>query len=339
MIRLGVIGLRVGMRHADAVKLCEKAELAAICDTNPDTLAAGKERFPNADTYTDYRDMLKDPTLDGIVVATPDDLHHEMVIATLRAGKHVMCEKPFALHSDECKDMIRVSEETGKILMVGQVCRVAPAFVKAKAIIDSGMLGDLYFIESEYAHDYVDIKGWRMDPKMKRHPVTGGGCHPIDLVRWLAGKEATEAFAYGTHETLKDWPCDDSTISLIKFDDSLSAKVYVSVGCKRYYSMRTVIYGTKGTIIADNQSATMTVYLDKLGEETSLCGTKMREVAHILPVDVASHNFASEIKEFCDSILENRQPTIPAEEGAKAVAICEAIIRSTESGKPEAIVY
>ena len=89
--------------------------------------------------------------------------------------------------------MIAKAETVGKKLMVGQICRVAPGFALAKKILDAGTIGEIFFLESEYAHDYADIRGWRMDPLLKRHPVTGGGYHAVDLVRFLTGKEPVEA--------------------------------------------------------------------------------------------------------------------------------------------------
>ncbi len=339
MLRIGVISLGIGKAHAEGIIRTGKAELAAICDIDEERLKKVAEELAVKTTYTDYRDMINDPTIDAVCVCSPDHFHLDMVTEALRAGKHVLCEKPLALHVDECKEMIKVSKETGKLLMVGQVCRVAPGFAKAKSFIEDGTIGEVYFIESEYAHDYKDIQGWRKDPANMRHPVTGGGCHAVDLVRWLANKEPVEAFSYSTHIALPDWPCDDATIALLKFDERLMGKVYISTGCKRNYTMRTVIYGTKGTIVVDNTSPTMSLFLAEINGEEKVFGTKAINIEHKIPVRIANHNVAAEIAEFCECILTNTEPRISAEEGARAVAACEAIIRSSATGKPEKIVY
>jgi len=339
MLNIGVISLGIGKSHADGIVRSSKARLAALCDIDEEKLKTRAAEYGVTKISTDYHDMLNDPEIDAVCVTSPDHFHLQMVVDALRAGKHVLCEKPLALHVDECKEMIRVSQETGKLLMVGQVCRVAPGFAKAKSFIEEGLLGDVYFIESEYAHDYVDIKGWRKDPANMRHPVTGGGCHAVDLVRWLANKEPVEAFSYSTHEALTDWPCDDCTIALLKFDEKLMGKVLVSTGCKRNYTMRTVIYGTKGTIIVDNTSPTMSLFLEEIAGEKKMYGTKCINIEQKIPVKIANHNVAAEIDEFVECILTNTQPRISAEEGARAVAACEAIIKSSATGKPEPIVY
>lgn len=340
MLNLGVIALKMGKAHSDAAYQSRKANLAAICDIDEELLKACAEEYGDGvKVSTDWHDMINDPSIDAVCVATPDHLHLEMTVTALRAGKHVLCEKPLALHSEECKEMIRVSEETRKILMVGQVCRVAPGFVKAKQLVDEGVIGELYFVESEYAHDYSELGGWRDDPKIARHPVTGGGCHAVDLLRWITGTDPIEAFAYGTHLGLPTWPRDDTAIATFKFSDRLSGKVFVSTGCKRNYTMRTVLYGTKGTIIADNTTPHISLFVAEYGGNTHFFGTPMREIEHHIPVKLASHNVTAEVNEFCDCIINNTKPLIPAEEGTRTVAVCEAIIRSTESGKPEKVIY
>lgn len=339
MIKIAVIGLGIGASHARAIARSNKATLAALCDTNPAKLDAIAQELSCDTVTTDYKTLLSDPEIDAVVVATPDDLHEEMVCEAFRAGKHVLCEKPLALNYDACRRMIEASEKHDRRLMVGQVCRVAPGFVAAKRIIDEGMLGELYFIESEYAHDYTDIRGWRTDPEMKRHPVTGGGCHAVDLVRWLAGEEPIEAFSYSNKTVLRDWPCDDSTIAVMKFNSDLMAKVFVSTGCKRAYTMRTVIYGTKGTVIADNTSTHISLFVETFEGADRLLGKKMEAIEHRIPVKVESHNIESEISAFCDCVASDSEPSITAEEGARTVAVCEAIIRSSESGNPEQIKF
>ena len=333
MIRLGIIGLGVGSHHLMATKDMENVTVCAVCDTNGELLAKVAEEHNVQKASTDYREMLADPEIDAVIVATPDQIHCEMVCAALRAGKHVLCEKPIALHVDECREMLAVAEETGKLLMAGQVVRMTPSFVMAKQMIDDGLLGDLYFIESEYAHDYSHMKPhWRMDPVKLRHPVTGGGCHAVDLVRWLTGKDPTEVYGYAMHKCLTNWPCPDSAISIMKFEEGLAGKVYVSTGCKRDYTMRTVIYGTKGTIIVDNTSTHLSLYLNEYDGKEKFVGRTMRNVIHQIPVKVNNHNFGAEIREFCDCIENGRAPSIPAIEGLKTVAVCEAIVRATETG-------
>ena len=121
----------------------EKANLYAICDIDPERLALRKEKFNLDIAVSDYRELVNDPNVDAAVIVTPDQLHLEMTVAFLKAGKDVLCEKPMALSVAECEEMMRAEKETGRKLMIGQVCRCTPAFVQAKELIDEGYLKEI----------------------------------------------------------------------------------------------------------------------------------------------------------------------------------------------------
>ena len=324
-LKIAVIGLQFGMAHIEGA-LAYGAEIAAICDCNAEHLRAAGECYHIAEEkrFTDHRALLARDDIDAVVIAVPDQQHRELSCAFLNAGKHVLCEKPMALTRADTEAMIKTADASGRQLMVGQICRFTPAFEQAKAFVDNGTLGDLYFVESEYAHDYMKlVDNWRSDPL--RHGVIGGGCHAVDLLRWLAD-DPQEVFAYGTHRLLPQVPYDDATVAVMKFDDNTMGKVFVSTGCKRDYTMRTVIYGTKGTLICDNTSPTMTLF--------TIGADGMAHEPQILDVEVNNHNAAREFEAFADAILNGKPVMTNAREGAKTVEVCLSIIESSKTGRP-----
>lgn len=323
-LRVANIGMKFGMAHVEGA-MAYGAEIAAICDVNEDNLRFAGERYsiPEERRFTDYRQFLNDPTIDVVTVAIPDQQHMQLSCDFLRAGKHVLCEKPLALTREDTLEIIKAADESDKKFMVGQICRYTPAFEKAKELIDAGTVGDVYFIESEYAHDYMYIAtDWRADPL--RHGVVGGGCHAVDLIRWLVG-DPVEVFAYGTHRLLPQVSYDDATVAVMKFDENTMGKVFVSTGCKRDYTMRTLVYGTKGTIICDNTSPEITLYT--LGENEM--ATEPQKIA----VEVNSHNAGKEFEVFANAILTGSPVPTDAREGAKTVEVCRAIVDSSVTGR------
>ena len=325
---VGVIGLGMGRAHLEgAIKY--GAEVGLICDTNPAKLEewGTKNNIPKEKWTEDWHDIVNNKDINVVIIATPDQQHREQIEALLAAGKHIMCEKPLALTREDIDAIVKAVEAHPECkFMVGQICRFTPAFKKAKELIDSGRVGELYFVESEYAHDYAKMykdnpKHWRLDPK--RHGVVGGGCHAVDLLRWLVGEDPYEVFAYGTHKMLPMLTYDDSTVSLMKFPGNIMGKVFVSTGCKRGYTMRTCVYGTKGTLIFDNRSATMTFF------EVNAEGVTEE---HTLDVDINNHNASDEFRAFADCILNNKPVEMSVYEGAKTVAACLAIVESSEKG-------
>ena len=323
-LKVANIGMKFGMCHVEGA-VSYGAEIAAICDSNEENLRFAGERYniPEEKRVRDYREIMDNPNIDVVTVAIPDQQHVKVSCDLLRAGKHVLCEKPLALTREDIEEMIRVADESGSKFMVGQICRFTPSFEKTKELIESGTIGDVYFIESEYAHDYMKLcDDWRADPK--RHGVIGGGCHAVDLIRWLVG-DPVEVFAYGTHRLLPMVPYDDATIAIMKFDENTMGKVFVSTGCKRDYTMRTVVYGTKGTIICDNTSPSITLY--EVDEE----GVTKEPVT--IPVEVNNHNAAKEFEVFADAIVNGKPVITDAREGAKTVEVCLSIVEAATTGK------
>ena len=329
-LKVANIGMKFGMSHVEGARDFG-AEIALLCDNNEENLRFAGERYgiPEDRWITDYRDIIDNKDIDVATVAIPDQQHVKVSCDLLRAGKHVLCEKPLALTREDIEEMVRVSDECDAKFMVGQICRFTPAFEKAKEIVDSGAIGEVYFIESEYAHDYMKLcDDWRADPA--RHGVIGGGCHAVDLIRWIVG-DPQEVFAYGTHMLLPMVSYDDATVAVMKFRENVMGKVFVSTGCKRDYTMRTVIYGTKGSIICDNTSPTMTLFL------TDEEGVVLP--AQTVDVVVNNHNAAKEFEVFADAILNDKPVLTDAREGAKTVAVCLAIAESAKTGKPVAPDY
>jgi len=326
-LNVGVIGCGMGKLHAQGVQMQEGACLYAICDINPETLEKAGNELNVSRRFLDYRDMIADPALDAVIIASPDQQHREMIRDCLAANKHILCEKPLALTREDIDDIVAMVKASDRKFMVGQICRYTPGFAKAKELIDAGAIGELTFVESEYAHDYTHIVGrsggtWRSDPV--RNGVVGGGCHAVDLLRWIAG-DPEEVMAYSTHKTFADLvPYDDTHVAVLKFPDGVIGKVFVSISCRRNYTMRTVLYGTHGTIIVDNKTPEMTLFhLDEEG----------KTVTETIPLNLADHNAAGEFREFYDIIVNDKPVKTTVQEGANTIAACLAIVESASTGK------
>lgn len=287
--------------------------------------------------------MLKNEEIDVVTVASSDKAHMQATVDALNAGCHVMCEKPMSLFTEDCEKMVKAADETGKLLMVGQVCRYAPGFVKAKELVEKGIIGDLYFVESEYAHDYFGREGvdnWRADKD--REPIIGGACHAIDLLRWIAG-DPVETMAYSNHKMLTNWPVNDTTVAIMKFPNDVIGKVFTSIGCKRDYTMRTVLYGTKGTIIVNNTDPYLELFLEKIDgapfADGQLGKIEERTIKHSIKVSINNHNVAAEHKQMIDAVLGKSELITTGREGARTVAVCRAVVESAKTGMPVKITY
>lgn len=339
-VRIGIIGIGSFSRsHIMAVTDARNAELVGLADPDETRLHQHDERHHLEDIphYTDYNEMLARDDVDAIIVSTNDQAHCEVTVAALKAGKPVLCEKPMALTTEECKTMIDTSKETGSMLMIGQVARFNPSSQKLVEIAKSGKLGEIFYVESEYAHDYSKIPGstgWRRDPN--RHGIIGGGCHSVDLLRTIAGNPE-EVFAYSSNKVLTDWPVYDCTVATMKFPNGVLGRMFCSIGAKRPQVDRTVIYGTKGTLYRD--AFGMYLYLDKVSDEPIFEDMKQQSIRVHIPVTNKGHNTLAEVEEFASAILEGRESSCPGVEGAITAYTCMAMVESSRTGMPVKMNY
>ena len=345
-IKLGLVGCgSFSAIHLAGLKSQKRAEVVALCDMDIEAAKKRNEEFElEAQLYTDVDEMLANTDIEAIIIATGDQAHREITVKALYAGKHVLCEKPMALTIEDCEAMIKAEAETGKKLMIGQICRLTPGFIEAKRLYDEGVIGELFYVESTYAHDYssfTDKTSWRADPL--RHIVIGGACHAIDLLRWIAGNP-TETTAYSTKKVLTELPTDDCVVSIFRFPNNVIGKMFTSSGCKRPYTMKTQLYGTKGTIVVDNTDNFITVHKDRLvSSDKILDGAygkdQENEVYVRYPINVDNHNVVGEHNAFIDAILEDKPVPTDGREGMATVKVCRAVIDSANEGKTVYIEY
>ena len=324
---IGIIGLRMGYSHFVSVRDNPRARLAGVCDLDQETVDRVAADFEVSVASTDYEDVLASDEVDVVSICTPDHFHAEYTIKALEAGKHVLVEKPMARDVAECEDMIAKVRETGKSLMVGQVCRFYPFFEQIKGMVEDGVLGEVFHIDSTYIHNMEGTGGvgnWRCDPAI-RHPFVGGGCHPIDLVRHICG-DVVEVHAYGNHYNIPERQTEDHINANLKFASGAVGRVMVSVGCTRPYAIRCHVWGTKGTVEGDNVEDTAQFTL------RSFSDWKQKMIA--IPTHKGAKPVAGELDHFITCVLEGRRPLIDEVEGARTVATCRAAVESMASGEP-----
>ncbi len=197
MINWGIIGCGdvCEVKSGPAFYKAEGSTLAAVMRRDAEKAADFAKRHHVNKYYTSVEELLSDPAVNAVYVATPPHLHKQYTIQALRAGKPVYVEKPMAMDFAECEEMMRVSEETGQKLFVAYYRRSLPYFIKVKEIIDSGLIGKPVALEikqfrAPFASDFDnDTHTWRV-----KTDIAGGGYfydlapHTIDIVDFLLGK-------------------------------------------------------------------------------------------------------------------------------------------------------
>jgi len=317
-IKVGVIGLgHNGMAFCEIYANRHDCELVAVCDKDASRMQEAVEKF-GCKGYTDYG-ILDDPEIKAISIHTSDNTHKEPFVKAIETGHHVFVEKPMADTMEDLKEMVEVYRaHPGCIAAVGHVLRFNRYFEIIKKWIDLGLLGDIFYMEGDYIHDLryqYFMEEWKIT---KEIPMLGGGCHPLDILRWFAG-DVTEVTAYSNHIAYPEMVEDATMIAMFKFKNGAIGKVTSLYGnCSPSpYGYNLSVYGTKGTVVRDKVS------FDGMG------GSWMDIPDAFDP----SHSYVPEVTHFLDCIRTGKDPLVTPNVAANTVAASLYAVRSAKERK------
>ena len=203
-IKFGVIGvnpqLRANFIYYNFPR--EKAELAAVCDHDPEMVEVFRKTYPEfakVKVYSDYRGLIEDPDVQAVFIAVRDQYHEEMAVAALEAGKAVYLEKPMAITIEGCDRILESAYKTGSKLMVGHNMRYMDFVLKMKEIIDSGIIGEIQTVWCRHFISYGScyFRHWCSEQKNCTGLLLQKGAHDIDIIHWLAGGYTERVTAMG----------------------------------------------------------------------------------------------------------------------------------------------
>jgi len=332
--RIAVIGLGMGGEWAKAAVDLPETELCMVYDP-----AFGKYSRIDVEFYRSRQipvakseEEIYNSEADIVVVASPDQFHADQSVRSLMAGKHVACEKPLAPTVADCRRIIEAVRQSGKEFMTGQVCRYAPCFNVMKKLIVAGRIGEIVAMETSYAHDYQEVAGWeewRKSAQVGRYGFLGGGCHALDLLRYLAGNPL-EVSCYMNQKFLPDWARPDTGVAIAKFPHDVIARIFVSIGIKAPYTMSTTVYGTKGTLRYRDELCV------ELAEEDIYKSSRQLQFTRI-PTQGVGHHIKFELAAFIEHLDKGTAFPSDVYEGTGTVAFAEAAILSAQTGMPQKV--
>lgn len=191
LIKIGIIGCGgiANGKHMPALAKVADAEMVAFCDIIPERAEKAAKEFgtPDAKVYTDYKELLKDPTIDVVHVCTPNRSHSFITVNALEAGKHVMCEKPMAINSVEAQKMIDAAKRTGKKLSIGYQNRFRDDSLYLKKEAEDGTFGEVYYAKATAIRRRA-VPTWGVflnEYEQGGGPLIDIGTHALDLTLWM----------------------------------------------------------------------------------------------------------------------------------------------------------
>jgi predicted dehydrogenase len=328
-IGAGVIGLGVGERHAHAFARLSAADPVALCDKDPEKLAAVGRLFPKARQYARAEDLIDDPAIRVVSVASYDQDHHGQIVRALKAGKHVFAEKPLCQSQDELDSICQAWRDgRGKVrLSTNTILRRSPRFVWLREAIARGEMGQVYCVEADYVYGRLQklTDGWR--GRIPGYSVMlGGGIHMVDLVLWLTGESPVEVTAFGSGLASRDtkFQGNDLAVALLRFESGLLAKIGANFASVHPHHHRLFVYGTEASFANPAEDLTGPAMLWKSRDPQ----------APPLPVHEAYPGVdkGDLLPAFLEAIQGRGEPGVNEREVFAAMATCLAIDASIHAG-------
>lgn len=345
-MRFGIVGAGgIAHAHARALRgLGEIAELVAACDAIP----AAAEKFGQEFGIPTYggtdavAQLLQRQDLDAVSLATPSGLHYDQASAALRAGKHVLTEKPMAITLEQADTMIAAQRETGRTLGCVFQQRFQPAAVIVRAAIDDGRFGQILhanaYLKWHRTQQYYDAGGWRGTWAMD-----GGGSlmnqsvHYIDLMQWLAGGVAAVKAYTGTLNHRIE--TEDVGVAAIRLRSGGLGTIEGTTNNVANEYDRVEIYGTEGMAIIEGGQ--LFRYFTR-AEETAPTAEEPRPSRNLAPAVLEAWKAAhpgwrtghpAVFASFIEAVLAERLPPVTGSEGRKAIAVITSIYRSAQENR------
>lgn len=336
-VKIGVIGLGImGEQYARIYQAHPLAEVVAICNRGRDRLDEIGDKYEIASRYEDYHELLGDPAVDAVCVATPDFAHYLPVKAALEAGKHVLCEKPFTTDLSEADELLDLGlKRPDQVLQVGFNHRWLASYHHGFASIQAGKIGRTV---AGYArkNDTIWVATEMIDWAEKTTPIHFLGAHDIDLMRWFFSSEPVEVRAYGAKGVLQERGIDtyDLVQAQVKFQSGAfatieSAWIYPNVFPTIVDSFVEVV-GSLGHLHFDRKRESIEMSTDQ-----QFTYPKVFLTAEIF--GKLRGAFVECLSDFLDSIINGSEPKVTAYDGRQVTAVLDAVSRSLESGATEKV--
>ncbi|MFB3879788.1 MAG: Gfo/Idh/MocA family protein [Armatimonadota bacterium] len=329
-VRVGLIGCgNIMGAHISNLSALKQARVVALADTRRAQLVATVAKHPELEgvpLFSDYRKMIKNVDLDGVVIATPHSFHFEQITACLKAGLHVLIEKPMVCSVQHAKQVVKLAEKTGKVLMISYQRHYSPAHRLVKRMIEQGKIGKLTYISAVQAQDWLRWTkgGWRHNPKLScGGQLNDAGSHLIDGLLWVTGLQPESVFAEVNNRGTR---VDIISGVTVKFKGGAIGTLAV-VGDAPGWWEDLAFFGEEGTLYLRRDYLRMRD--DRLIKVTR--GSKLFS-ADVEEIPVKSTYSSNADKNFVNSILGKDEPQTPPIYGLRVMQLTEAAWESARTG-------
>jgi len=300
-----------------------------VCDASPKSIAKLAARHNNIKGISDPDIVFGDDAVDAVVIALPAALHADYAKRAVAAGKHVFIEKPLTLSVADAEELAAFSEKTDRVMMVGHLLLYHPAVLMLKNLVDSGDLGDIYYIYSQRLNFGIvrtdENALWSLAP------------HDISVINFLLGEPPSVVSAAG--QSYISSGIEDTVFANLKFSDRKMAHLHVSWLDPHRYRRFTIVGSKKMAVFEDAEPKEKIKIIDKGVEKRSyesyseLLSLRFGDIR--IPYVDATEPLKLECRHFADCIAKGEKPRSDMKSGLEVVKVLDAAQRSLESGGAE----
>lgn len=327
-LKIGVVGAgRIGKLHvSNLMTRVAGVEVVGVTDVILDSAKALAEKWNIKKVYADYKELVADPEIDVVFVCSSTDTHSIIALAAVQAGKHVFCEKPIDFDLDRIQQVIDAVKEKKVKFQVGFNRRFDRNFKKVHDTVAAGTLGDPHI---------VIVTSRDPEPPPVSYVKVSGGIfydmmiHDFDMVRYLSGSEVTEVYTNGAvlvDPGIGEAGDVDTAIVTLKFANGAIGVINNSRKAVYGYDQRVEVFGSKGCMTADNETASTTTL--------SCADGVIKEKPLYFFLERYNDAFIAEVTGFIDAIREDKPTLVDATDGLKPILIARAATESLKTGLP-----
>jgi len=319
-LRWGLLSTaRINRALIPALRGSKRSFLSAVASRSPEQAVAYAKEWGVPSALGRYESLLDDPDIDVIYNPLPNHLHAEWTIKALRAGKHVLCEKPLALSASEVDEMAASAKENGRVLTEAFMYRHHPQTFKVKEFVDSGALGNLRLIRGSFSFTLTREGNYRLIKEMGGGSIWDIGCYPINYARFLTGAEPLEVFGW---QVTEPGGCDETFIGQLRFPGNILFQFDSSFRASFRVGMEVV--GAQATLRIPNpfkpgRNETVFIQRDDLVKNIKIKGSSL---------------YSGEVEDMEDAILLGKSSRISLADSRGNVNAITALLESAQKGKP-----
>jgi predicted dehydrogenase len=330
-LRVGIIGLGVGAQHIAGYQRHPACRVTTLCDLAEDKLATAAEEYPAMTVTKNADDVLLNPDIDVVSVASYDNCHYAQIVEAVEHGKHVFAEKPLCLTAAESRGLRRLFRNHPEIVLSSNlILRQCPRFLRLKELVAQGTFGELFSVEGDYLYGRLHkvTDGWRGQVELYS-VVLGGAIHLIDLLLWLTGDRVVEVHAVGNRIASRNsqFRYNDFVAALLTFRSGLIGKVTANFGCVHPHFHGLALYGTKATFLNGPEEGTL--FVDEHGAWAR----------HAMTDPYPGYHKGDLIYSFVESILHGTPAAVTADEVFATMSVALAIEQATRQRGPVMVDY